>query len=47
MVATQLSVRVYQERQVASLAPPSGVLTPEQVEQVYNVARHRQAWRLA
>lgn len=44
VVATQLSVRVYQERQVAALAPLSGVLTPEQVEQVYSVARHRQAW---
>lgn len=46
VVATQLSVRVYQERQVAALAPLSGVLTAEQVEQVYSVARHRQAWRL-
>ncbi|MGW1670655.1 hypothetical protein [Streptomyces sp. NPDC002324] len=43
-VATQLSVRVYQERQVAALAPLSGVLTAEQVEQVYSVARHQQAW---
>lgn len=47
VVATQLSVRVYQERQVAALAPLSGVLTPEQVEQVYRVARHRQAWSRA
>jgi hypothetical protein len=47
VVATQLSVRVYQERQVAALAPLSGVLTPKQVEQVYSVARHRQAWRQA
>ncbi|MEU0370588.1 nuclease-related domain-containing protein [Streptomyces sp. NPDC006283] len=46
VVATQLRVRVYQERQVAALAPLSGVLTAEQVEQVYSVARHRQAWRL-
>ncbi|MER5752637.1 nuclease-related domain-containing protein [Streptomyces sp. NPDC002088] len=44
VVATQLSVRVYQERQVAAMAPLSGVLTAEQVEQVYSVARHRQAW---
>ncbi|WP_433572414.1 nuclease-related domain-containing protein [Streptomyces sp. CA-251247] len=44
VVATQLSVRVYRERQVAALAPISGVLTAEQVEQVYSVARHRQAW---
>lgn len=47
VVATQLSVRVYQERQVAALAPLSGALTAEQVEQVYSVARHRQAWRRA
>lgn len=44
VVATQIGVRVYQERQVASLAPLSGVLTAEQVEQVYSIARHRQAW---
>ncbi|NUP36364.1 MAG: NERD domain-containing protein [Streptomyces sp.] len=44
VVATQLSVRVYQERQVAALAPLSGVFTAGQVEQVYSVARHRQAW---
>ncbi|BBC32963.1 Nuclease domain-containing protein [Streptomyces graminofaciens] len=47
VVATQLSVRVYQERQVAALAPLSGVLTGEQVERVYGVARHRQAWSRA
>ncbi|MEH0625995.1 nuclease-related domain-containing protein [Streptomyces stelliscabiei] len=47
VVATQLSVRVYQERQVAALAPLSGVLTAEQVERVYGVACHRQAWSLA
>ncbi|MFJ3983924.1 nuclease-related domain-containing protein [Streptomyces fungicidicus] len=47
VVATQLSVWVYQERQVAALAPLSGVLTGEQVEQVYSVARHRQAWSQA
>lgn len=41
VVATQLSVRVYQEREVSALAPLSGVLT---AEQVYGVARHRQAW---
>ncbi|MFJ5639829.1 nuclease-related domain-containing protein [Streptomyces sp. NPDC093223] len=44
VVATQLSVRVYREREVAALAPLSGVLTVERVEQVYSVARHRQAW---
>ncbi|MEU2229509.1 nuclease-related domain-containing protein [Streptomyces vietnamensis] len=47
VVATQLGVRVYQERQVAALAPLSGALTVEQVEQVYSVARHRQAWSQA
>jgi hypothetical protein len=47
VVATQLDVRVYQERQVSALAPLSGVLTADQVEHVYDVARHRQAWSLA
>lgn len=47
VVATQLSVRVYQERQVAALAPLSGMLTTDQVEQLYRVARHRQAWSRA
>ncbi|WP_311765240.1 nuclease-related domain-containing protein [Streptomyces zingiberis] len=47
VVAMQLSVRVYQERQVSALAPLSGALKPDQVEQVYRVARHRQAWRQA
>ncbi|MDQ0811194.1 hypothetical protein QFZ63_002908 [Streptomyces sp. B3I7] len=43
VVATQLDVRVYKERQVAALAPLSGVLTAEQIERVYRVARHEQA----
>lgn len=47
VVATQLSVRVYKEREVAALAPLAGVLTAEQVEKVYSVARHRQAWSKA
>lgn len=47
VVATQLTVRVYKERQVSALAPLSGVLTVDQVEQVYSVARHRQAWSQA
>ncbi len=47
VVATQLNVRVCQERQVSALAPLSGVLTAEQVEQVYSIARHRQAWSKA
>ncbi|MFH7338430.1 hypothetical protein [Streptomyces sp. KHY 26] len=47
VVATQLDVRVYQERQVSVLGPLSGVLTADQVEQVYGAARHRQAWNRA
>ncbi|MEV8563354.1 nuclease-related domain-containing protein [Streptomyces sp. NPDC051917] len=47
VVATQLDVRVYQERQVAALAPLTGVLTEEQAERVYSVARHRHAWNQA
>ncbi|MEU5144373.1 nuclease-related domain-containing protein [Streptomyces sp. NPDC021139] len=47
VVATQLNLRVCQERQVPALAPLSGVLTAEQVEQVYSIARHRQAWSKA
>ncbi|MGW5279143.1 nuclease-related domain-containing protein [Streptomyces collinus] len=47
VVPTQLDVRVYQERQLSALAPLSGVLTAAQVEQVYGVARHRQAWSRA
>ncbi|MEU3958858.1 nuclease-related domain-containing protein [Streptomyces buecherae] len=42
--ATQFTVRVYQEREVAALGPLSGKLTPEQVERVYAVARHRRVW---
>lgn len=42
--ATQYTVRVYQEREVAALGPLAGKLTPEQVESVYAVARHRRAW---
>ncbi|WP_433452518.1 nuclease-related domain-containing protein [Streptomyces sp. CA-142005] len=47
VVATQLDVRVYQERQVSALGPLSGVLTADQVERVFGVARHRQAWSRA
>ncbi|MFF3614656.1 nuclease-related domain-containing protein [Streptomyces sp. NPDC002580] len=43
-VPTQHTVRVYQEREVSALGPISGRLTPEQVEQVYAVARHKRAW---
>ncbi|MEU9196831.1 hypothetical protein [Streptomyces hundungensis] len=42
--ATQYAVRVYQEREVSSLGPLAGKLTPEQVEHVYGVARHRRVW---
>ncbi|MDA5282682.1 nuclease-related domain-containing protein [Streptomyces sp. Isolate_45] len=42
--ATQLRVRVYREREVASLGPLTGRLAPEQVDIVYAVARHRRAW---
>ncbi|MGW6982919.1 nuclease-related domain-containing protein [Streptomyces sp. NPDC054932] len=44
VVATQLTVRVYQEREVSALAPLSGVFTTPQVEQIYSVARDRRAW---
>ncbi|MFB7862232.1 nuclease-related domain-containing protein [Streptomyces sp. NPDC056069] len=42
--ATQYTVRVYQEREVAALGPLTGKLTTQQVESVYAVARHRRAW---
>ncbi|MCC0095943.1 NERD domain-containing protein [Streptomyces flavotricini] len=42
--ATQYTVRIYQEREVSALGPLTGVLSPEQVESVYDVARHRRAW---
>ncbi|MFF7357996.1 nuclease-related domain-containing protein [Streptomyces filipinensis] len=42
--ATQFTVRIYQEREVAALGPLAGKLTPEQMEQVYAVARHRRVW---
>ncbi|MEW2528183.1 nuclease-related domain-containing protein [Streptomyces sp. NPDC047071] len=41
---TQLAVRVYREREVSALGPLSGVLSPEQIDAVYAVARHRCAW---
>ncbi|WP_449469414.1 hypothetical protein [Streptomyces tanashiensis] len=48
-LASQVDVDhlLYQERQVAALAPLAGALTAEQVEQVYSAARHRQAWSQA
>ncbi|MET3982425.1 hypothetical protein ABIC27_000262 [Streptomyces sp. PvR034] len=42
--ATQHTVRIYQDRDVAALGPLTGKLTPEQVQQVYAVARHRRVW---
>ncbi|MFJ7229765.1 nuclease-related domain-containing protein [Streptomyces tendae] len=42
--ATQYSVRIYREREVASLGPLAGKLTQDQVERVYAVARHRRVW---
>ncbi|MEV5139449.1 nuclease-related domain-containing protein [Streptomyces syringium] len=42
--ATQLQVRVYRVKEVAALGSLSGRLTPEQVDIVYAVARHRRAW---
>ncbi|MFF1477022.1 nuclease-related domain-containing protein [Streptomyces sp. NPDC058301] len=45
--ATQSTVRVYKEREVSALGPLTGALTPRQVELVYSVARHRQAWLTA
>ncbi|MEV1078743.1 nuclease-related domain-containing protein [Streptomyces sp. NPDC050211] len=42
--ATQYTVRIYQEREVSALALLSGKLTPDQLERVYAVARHRRAW---
>ncbi|WP_345667475.1 nuclease-related domain-containing protein [Streptomyces similanensis] len=42
--ATQYAVRIYREREVASLGPLAGKLTVDQVERVYAVARHRRVW---
>ncbi|WP_316748206.1 nuclease-related domain-containing protein [Streptomyces herbicida] len=47
VVATQLTVRVYREREVSALAPLTGRLSVDQVEEIYSVARHRQAWLAA
>ena len=44
VVATQLGVRVYREREVSSLAPLGGVWTALEVDRIHNVARHRRAW---
>ncbi|MGC0330623.1 hypothetical protein RKD23_003613 [Streptomyces sp. SAI-170] len=42
--ATQYSVRIYQERDVAALGPVTGKFTPGQVEQIFAVARRRRNW---
>ncbi|MEU9082304.1 nuclease-related domain-containing protein [Streptomyces sp. NPDC048357] len=47
VVATQLTIRVYQEREVSALAPLSGVFSAPQIEQIYGVARDRRAWLTA
>ncbi|MEU1124815.1 NERD domain-containing protein [Streptomyces sp. NPDC005899] len=44
VIAAPPGVRVYRDRQVSALAPLTGVLTPTQVEKVYDVARRREAW---
>ncbi|MFB7178030.1 nuclease-related domain-containing protein [Streptomyces sp. NPDC056257] len=44
VVATQLTIRVYREREVAALAPLAGAFSAPQVEQIYGVARDRRAW---
>lgn len=47
VVATQLTVRVYREREVSALAPLNGVLTADEVERIFAVARHRHVWQTA
>ncbi|MFI7338218.1 nuclease-related domain-containing protein [Streptomyces sp. NPDC050085] len=42
--ATQYTVRIYEERQVSALGPLTGAFAPEQVAQIYQVARHRRVW---
>ncbi|MEU3875264.1 MULTISPECIES: nuclease-related domain-containing protein [Streptomyces] len=37
-------VRVWREKDVVSLAPVTGQLTPEEIETLYTIARHRSAW---
>ncbi|MGA4843397.1 nuclease-related domain-containing protein [Streptomyces sp. G45] len=44
---TQLAVHVYRDREVSALGPLSGVLSPEQVDTLYAVARHRSVWLTA
>ncbi|GGX64667.1 nuclease-related domain-containing protein [Streptomyces hiroshimensis] len=42
--STLSDVRVWRQREVASLGPVAGQLTPEEVESLYAIARHRDAW---
>ncbi|WEB42811.1 NERD domain-containing protein [Streptomyces yunnanensis] len=42
--ATQYTVRIYQDREVSALGPLGGKLTPDRIERVYTVARHRRVW---
>ncbi|WP_372408217.1 nuclease-related domain-containing protein [Streptomyces luteireticuli] len=42
--ATQHTVRIYREREVAALGSLTGTLTPEQVGQVFSAARYRRIW---
>ena len=46
-VATLLDVRVYEERAVSALGPLTGVLQPEQVRQLYEIARRKTIWENA
>jgi hypothetical protein len=44
VAAAPAGVRVCRERRLSALAPLTGVLTPTQVERVYDVARNGEAW---
>jgi hypothetical protein len=46
-VPTLHGVRVLRDRELAALAPLSGVLTTAQIETVYAVARDRRTWETA
>ncbi|AZQ72699.1 NERD domain-containing protein [Streptomyces luteoverticillatus] len=37
-------VRVWEPRKIATLGPMSGRLSPEEIETLYAIARHRSAW---
>ncbi|MFI9200563.1 nuclease-related domain-containing protein [Streptomyces sp. NPDC053048] len=42
--STLSDVRVWRQREVASLGPVTGELTPGEAETLYAIARHRRAW---